>query len=239
MVGQLNTYINPRFVPEDKTSEKEKQMTAWKAILMANRRAMPETQSYRNRSDLIQQGGLDATLYETRLRNKRQQEYLERQQRNLQNMQARQINVGAGPGSFQNIGNIPNVKGSGSFENFVNAITGQESGGNYSARNRSSGAMGRYQIMPGNIQGTHKGWDWEALGRDISTAQFMASPQLQDAIARYKLQQYYNKWGPRGAAIAWYAGPGAVNRVNLNKSQGAYPTINQYANSILRRMGLG
>ncbi len=67
----------------------------------------------------------------------------------------------------------------------------------------------------------------------------MGNPKLQDAIARYKLQQYYKKWGPRGAAIAWYAGPGAVGRVGGNKSQGAYPTINQYANAILKRMGLG
>jgi hypothetical protein len=156
-------------------------------------------------------------------------------------MQARQINVGAGPGSFQNVGNPGNVNipgASGAFGKFIAAISGQESGGNYSARNRSSGAMGKYQIMPANIRGSGKGWDFEALGRDISEAQFMASPQLQEAIARYKLQQYFNKYGPRGAAIAWYAGPGAVNRVNLNKSQGAYPTINQYANSILRRMGL-
>jgi hypothetical protein len=97
--------------------------------------------------------------------------------------------------------------------------------------------MGRYQIMPGNIAGSG-GWDKEALGYNISNAQFMSNPKLQDAIARYKLQQYYSKWGPRGAAVAWYAGPGAVGKVSGNKSQGAYPTINQYANAILKRMGL-
>lgn len=244
---QLNTYINPRYIPEDKETEKEKQMNAWKAILMANRRAMPETQSYRRRADINQQAGLDATLYETRRRNQREQAYLERQQRNLENMQARQIRVGAGPGSYQNY-NIPggstntgniNIPGaSGTFGKFLAAISGQESGGNYSARNRSSGAMGKYQIMPSNIRGSGKGWDYEALGRDISEAQFMASPQLQEAIARYKLQQYYNKYGARGAAIAWYAGPGALKYKNLNSNQGAYPSINNYANSILRRMGL-
>lgn len=232
-------YINPRFVPEDKTTDLEKQMNAWKAALMANRRQMPETQSYRRRSEIINQGGLDATLYETRKRNQREQAYLDRQQQNLQNMQARQINVGAGPGSFQNVGANVNIPGAtGTFAKFLGAISGQESGGNYGSRNGSSGAMGKYQIMPGNIAGTHKGWDFEALGKDITNAQFMASPQLQEAIARYKLQQYFNKYGPRGAAIAWYAGPGAVNNVNNNRSQGAYPTINQYADSILRRMGL-
>lgn len=247
-------YVNPRYVPEDKTSELEKRQLAWKSILMQNRKVMPETQSYRRRAGIINQGGLDATNFESKLRTMREQAYINRQQRNLQNMQAQQFNVnlpgrniqgwtpGNVSGGVYKGGNptdsfIP-VKGGGSFDAFMGAISGQESGGNYSSRNSSSGAMGKYQIMPGNIQGSHRGWDFEALGRDITTAQFMASPQLQEAIARYKLQQYYKKWGARGAAIAWYAGPGAVGRVGGNKSQGAYPTINQYANSILRRMGL-
>lgn len=244
----LNTYINPRYMPEDKTTEKEKRMNAWKALLMANKRAMPESQSYRDRRDLINQSGLDATLYETRLRNARQQAYLDRQQRNLQNMQARQINVNI-PGQKYNVnfpqgttqGNVNVPQATGTFAKFLSAITGQESGGNYKARNRSSGAMGKYQIMPGNLGGKKSGWDYEALGYDINPGQFMGSPQLQEAIAQYKLRQYYNKWGPWGAAVAWYAGPGAVGRTKsaLNRSQGAYPSINQYANSILRRMGLG
>lgn len=122
------------------------------------------------------------------------------------------------------------------FGSFMNAISSQESGGNYGARNGSSGAMGRYQIMPSNIAGSG-GWDREALGYDISPAQFMASPELQDRIAQSKLQKYYTKYGPAGAAVAWYAGPGAVGRGG-NRSQGAYPTINAYSNSILRKMGL-
>lgn len=230
-------YVSDRYIPEDKTTEVEKRNNAWKAILLQNRKQMPETQSYRRRSDIINQGGLDATLYETRQRNARQQAWMQQQQNAMNNQGARQVGVNLPGGTSSGGGAV--VPGGSSFEKFVAAITGQESGGNYGARNGSSGAMGRYQIMPGNIAGSGRGWDYEALGRDISTSQFMGDPKLQDAIARYKLQQYFNKWGPRGAAIAWYAGPGAVGRVGGNKSQGAYPTINQYANSILRRMGLG
>ena len=129
--------------------------------------------------------------------------------------------------------------GNSSFEKFLNAISGQESGGNYNARNSGSGAMGRFQVMPGNISGTHSGWDYEALGYDISPGEFQRSPKLQDQIARYKLQQYYNKYGPRGAAIAWYAGPGAVrySASALNRRQRGGPSINDYASSVLRRMG--
>lgn len=140
-------------------------------------------------------------------------------------------------GSSPSAGPSVNVPG-GSFGSFLKAISGQESGGNYGVRNKSSGAMGKYQIMPANIQG-NRGWDYEALGRNISTAQFMASPQLQEQIAQYKLKSYYDKYGAAGAAVAWYAGPGAVasyNRGGGNGSEGAYPSIRSYVNQILSRM---
>jgi hypothetical protein len=125
------------------------------------------------------------------------------------------------------------VGGSGSFEKFVNAIASKESGGNYGAVNRSSGAAGKYQIMPSNIGP----WSREALGRSVSVSEFLRSPAIQERVARYKLQQYYNKYGAAGAAVAWYAGPGAVSRsMGSTRSQGAYPSIQAYWNDIIRRM---
>lgn len=132
--------------------------------------------------------------------------------------------------------------GGSDFEKFMSAIQAKESGGSYSARNRSSGAMGKYQIMPGNIQGSG-GWDVEALGRNVSVNQFMNSPEIQDAIARYKLKGYFDKYGAAGAAVAWYAGPGNAKKYvasggrGYNRKQGAYPSVNSYAQDILRRMG--
>lgn len=119
---------------------------------------------------------------------------------------------------------------------FIRAISGQESGGNYGARNSSSGAMGKYQIMPGNIAGPG-GWDKEVLGKNISTQQFMSSPKLQEAIAKGKLTQYYKKYGAAGAASAWYSG--SPNKWNSRTPQGSYPSIHNYVLSILRRAGLG
>lgn len=129
----------------------------------------------------------------------------------------------------------------GGFAGFLNAISGQESGGNYKAQNSSSGAMGKYQIMPSNIAGTGRGWDYEALGRDVSVGEFLGSPQIQEAIAQYKLKSYYDKYGPAGAAVAWYAGPGAVSGYQKNPSaytnpQGAYPSIAAYVQQVLGRM---
>lgn len=127
------------------------------------------------------------------------------------------------------------------FDSFLKAISSQESGGNYGAVNKSSGALGKYQIMPGNINGSKRGWDYEALGRDVSISEFLKSPQIQEAIARAKLQSYYNKWGAAGAAVAWYAGPGTVsgylsNPGRYTNPQGAYPSIASYVNSVLGRM---
>lgn len=134
--------------------------------------------------------------------------------------------------------------GTGSFKGFMNAISSQESGNNYGARNSLSGAMGKYQIMPSNIMGVGTGWDKEALGYDINIAQFMNSPQIQEKIATYKLQQYYNKYGPAGAAIAWYAGPGAAQNyvrsgaASTHGEAGGHPSVSAYMQSILRKMGL-
>lgn len=125
---------------------------------------------------------------------------------------------------------------------FINAISGQESGGSYGVVNRDSGALGKYQVMPSNIAGSG-GWDKEALGYNISTAQYLASPELQEQLAGFKLKQYYDKYGAAGAAVAWYAGPSAADRyVRSGKistsSEGNYPTQYAYVQSVLRRMGL-
>jgi|WetSurMetagenome_2_1015567.scaffolds.fasta_scaffold459183_1 hypothetical protein len=124
---------------------------------------------------------------------------------------------------------------------FIKAISGQESGGNYKAYNKGSGATGKYQILRGNIAP----WAKEVLGHAVTWDQFYNSPQLQDQIAQGMLTKYYNKYGAAGAAVAWYAGPGTAARwvqspwaSKWGASQGGYPTINSYALSVLKRMGL-
>lgn len=119
-------------------------------------------------------------------------------------------------------------------EAFINAIAGQESGGNYNAENGDTGAYGKYQIMPSNWPS----WAEEAgIGADAPR-----TPENQEIVARFKLGQYYDKYGARGAAIAWYGGEGALNYSEeaLNRKQGdngEYPSINEYADEVLGRMG--
>lgn len=137
------------------------------------------------------------------------------------------------------LGNVSGAHGN-SFESFLRAISKRESGGNYGARNRDSGALGKYQIMPGNIPQ----WSRQALGYSITPRQFLNSPSYQEKIAQYELRRYYNQYGPAGAAVAWYAGPGTAKRYvaqngrGFNAPQGKYSSISAYALGILRDMGL-
>lgn len=132
-----------------------------------------------------------------------------------------------------NIEDTPEVNVSGR-EAFINAIAGQESSGNYNAENEDTGAYGKYQILPSNWPA----WAEEAgIGADAPR-----TPENQEIVARFKLGQYYDKYGARGAAIAWYGGEGALNYSDeaLNRKQGdngEYPSINEYADEVLGRMG--
>jgi hypothetical protein len=126
--------------------------------------------------------------------------------------------------------------GDGSFEAFVNSIAKQESGNNYGARGiqtRSGRALGKYQILDTNIPS----WSKAALGRSISPDEFLRSPQLQEQVARYKLQDYFKKYGAEGAAKAWYGGEGAARKSSNNKNNGGkFPSLNSYAQSVVGRM---
>lgn len=135
---------------------------------------------------------------------------------------------------------LPSVNGAatgtgatGSLEQLMNAVRSQESSGNYSAVNKDSGAAGAYQVMPSNISA----WSQAALGHSVSEQEFLKSPQEQDAIARYQLQQYMNKYGVAGAAAAWYGGPGAVSKMYDKTPQNGYPSMYDYVMSILKKYG--
>lgn len=119
---------------------------------------------------------------------------------------------------------------------FLRAIAQQESGGSYDAvgvKTKSGTAYGKYQILDTNIPK----WSKEHLGRQISTQEFLNSPDLQEKIAQGQLTKYFNQYGAAGAASAWYSGqPG---NVNSTKAQHGGPSVAQYVQEVLRRMGQG
>jgi TP901 family phage tail tape measure protein len=116
------------------------------------------------------------------------------------------------------------------FEAFFQAISAQESGGNYSAVNGSSGALGKYQIMPSNVGP----WGKQYLGKNITPAQFLSTPALQDQLARAVLGSYFARYGARGAAAKWYSGDASLSESTAK--QGNYPSIKEYVDSIMAKM---
>jgi len=144
--------------------------------------------------------------------------------------------------AFAGLGSVPGVSSGvtagtgaipGDLGRLMRAIRGQESGGNYRATN-PSGASGAYQILRSNFEG-NGGWDREALGYDISYSQFMNSPQIQDAIAKYKLGQYLKSRGMAGAAATWYGGDWGYRNMYSKKPQNGYPSMYAYVMSVLNR----
>lgn len=123
------------------------------------------------------------------------------------------------------------------------AIIGQESGANFRAVNRHSGALGYAQIMPENLPR----WSKEALGFIVSRKDFLANPQLQIAIVDHRLNQYWQRsiTASRGnTAIAikrvaawWYSGrPEKYLSTRSEYYAGhRYPSIAAYSQSVLRR----
>lgn len=120
-----------------------------------------------------------------------------------------------------------------SFDQFMNGLAAQESGGSYSAVNRQSGALGKYQVMPSNVAG----WSRQVLGYSISTSTFLNSPSLQEQIVRGIVKSYWNQWGARGAAAAWYAGPGNHNLDMSTRSQWGGPSIKDYVDGVISKAG--
>lgn len=138
-----------------------------------------------------------------------------------------------GPGSNSGVtagtGSVP-----GDLGRLMRAIKGKESGGRYGVRNPHSGAMGAYQVMPSNITGMRSGWDWDALGRDVSVSEFMSNPSIQDAIARHRLGIYLKNWGMAGAAATWYGGEWGRKNMYSKVPQNGYPSMYDYVMAILR-----
>jgi hypothetical protein len=85
------------------------------------------------------------------------------------------------------------------IDRFLKALGSVESGGDYEARNPTSGAYGKYQIMPSN---------WPAWARTyIGDADAPQTPKNQEIVARGKVHDLYHwldSW--RRVAYWWLTG---------------------------------
>lgn len=77
-------------------------------------------------------------------------------------------------------------------------------------------AYGAYQIMGANIpEWTRRHW-----GQQLTTDQFLASREAQDAVFKGQFGSYMNRFGPEGASRAWFAGVTGMNNFNASDVTG-------------------
>lgn len=142
--------------------------------------------------------------------------------------------------SYRNVGG-QGTPGTSSKESFFAAIEGQESGGDSTAVS-PAGAVGIYQIMPDNWPSWSKEAGYEGADPNDEAA--------QRAVGKYKLGQYYDKYGPAGAMVAWYAGEENAKRYVKGETtdiwgrpwdapQSNGPSIQGYVDSVMSRLPAG
>lgn len=124
------------------------------------------------------------------------------------------------------------------------AIIGNESGGDFGAVNPQSGALGYGQVMPENVGP----WTKAALGRSLSTSEFLNSPDLQIKTIDHKLQEYFQQemkvtggnsdLAIRRVASSWYSGDPSLYDDPKPQYYGGveYPSIREYTTDILKRV---
>lgn len=116
-----------------------------------------------------------------------------------------------------------------------NAISGIESGGNYSllgpVTKDGDRAYGKHQVMGKNIGQ----WTKEALGRSMTPDEFLRNASAQDAVFKHKFGEYTAKYGPEGAARAWFAGEGGMNNPNRKDQLGT--SVNSYSQRFQKAYG--
>lgn len=90
----------------------------------------------------------------------------------------------------------------GPYRDAIAAIESRGSG-DYNAVNKTSGAVGRYQVMPQYVPQ----WTKEALGKSMTPDQFKASPEAQDRVFDKRFGGYMSRTGnPNDAASMWRTG---------------------------------
>jgi hypothetical protein len=118
---------------------------------------------------------------------------------------------------------------------YGSAISSIESGGNYKAigpaTRTGDRALGKYQVMSANVGP----WSEEIIGRRVTPQEFIANPELQDKIFQGKFGQYTQKYGPEGAAKAWFAGEGGMNDPNRKDVLGT--TVASYGAKFNKALG--
>lgn len=113
---------------------------------------------------------------------------------------------------------------------YSKAIASIESGGAYDKLGpvtKGDRAYGKYQVMGANIPE----WTAAATGRRMTPDEFLSNPEAQEAVFKHRFGQYADKYGPEGAAKAWFAGEKGMNNPNARDVLGT--TVADYGRKFM------
>lgn len=115
------------------------------------------------------------------------------------------------------------------------AISKMESGGRYDAigpvTKNGDRAWGRRQVMGANIGP----WTEKYYGERLTPEQFLGNPAAQDAVFQGEFGRLVEKYGPEGAAKAWFAGERGMNNPNAKDVLGT--TVEAYGQKFMQGLG--
>jgi hypothetical protein len=111
------------------------------------------------------------------------------------------------------------------IEEWKQRVARNESGGQrdpYSAlgelSRRGDRAYGKYQVMGENVPK----WTKQFVGREMTPEEFLADKDAQETVASGMGGKYLAKYGPDGAARAWFAGEKGMNDPNRKDTLGTH-----------------
>lgn len=120
-------------------------------------------------------------------------------------------------------------------DRYARAVSTVESSGDYGAigpeTRTGDHAYGKYGVMGANIPE----WTQSVLGRPMTPKEFLANPRAQDAVFKAQFGTYVDKYGPEGAAKAWFAGERGMSDPNARDVLGT--TVSGYADKFKRALG--
>lgn len=123
------------------------------------------------------------------------------------------------------------------MDRYARAISSIESSNKYDAvgpqTRTGDRAYGKYQVMGANIPE----WTRTYYGKTLTAPEFLADPAAQDAVFKGKFGTYADKYGPTGAAKAWFAGERGMRDPNRRDQLGT--SVAAYGDKFSRAAGLG
>ncbi len=135
--------------------------------------------------------------------------------------------------TYDQNGNLVQDVSNSTADQIADAIKQVESGGDYNAKG-ASGENGAYQFMPGTWAQWSSQYASQVMGQSV--AQLPMTPDNQDAVAKWKIQQWLNQgYTPDQIAVIWNHGSYDPNWQNLvgKNNQGVQYDVPGYVNKVM------